>query len=219
MKDEDFKQFMVKNSFWLASGSWKNWEYTINNPPIRWGAKEKERNLWDKLDIGDIVFCSASSKTERLFKKNGIFMVGKVTRKFNLEKNDGYYPGSETDSTDFFRYRFELKPLKIVKNDAELLPIVDGLVFRKSINRITNPSVIGKLSENLEKYWNIKIGSQDKIEKLIYEFDRNRNYFASDRTLKKDETFKYRDEFLAKFPINKISDMKLDEYVIGSIEI
>ena len=206
---------ITHNSFWLASGSWKNWEYTINNPPMRWGTKEKERNLWDKLNIGDIVFCSASSKTERLFKKNGIFMVGQVTRKYELEKNDGYYPGSKSDSTDFFKYRFELEPLKIVKRDEELLPIVDGLVFRKSINRITNPSVIGKLSENLAKYWNIKIGSQDKIEKLIYEFDRNRNYFASDRTLKKDETFKYRDEFLAKFPIDKIPDMKLDDYVIG----
>lgn len=205
---------MKKNSFWLSSGSWKNWEHTINNPPIRWGAKEKERNLWEKLQVNDVVFCSASSKTDRPFTKNGIFMVAKVIRKYVLEKNDGYYPGSLIDDKDFFRYRFELESLKIVEKDEDLLPVVNGLVFRKSLNRITNTGAIRQLTENLDKLWNVKIESDDGFEKLIRKFDQNRKLFRS--WWKTDEEREQElHEFTSRFPIDKIPDMKIEDYVFG----
>jgi len=201
-------------SYWVSSGSWKNWNHTINNPPIRWGITEKDKNLWDKINTGDIVFCSASSKTPRIFKKNGIFMVGKVTEKYELDKRDGYYPDSYPDSKDFFKFRFELDPIKIVKTDEELLPFVAGLVFRKSINRITNSSTIRKLSENLEKYWNVEIESQNNYEKIIHKFDQNRKLFRS--WWKTDEERKQElYEFTSRYPIDNIPDMKIEDYVFG----
>jgi len=53
------------------------------------------------------------------------------------------------------------------------------------------------------------------LEEIIKEFDRNRNFFDPERTSRKDETLKLRNKFLEKFPINKIPEMKLDDYVMG----
>ena len=56
------------------------------------------------------------------------------------------------------------------------------------------------------------------IEELIKKFDQNRNLFWSEYLSVKNETLKYRDDFLAKFPISHIPDMKLDDYVIGKLD-
>lgn len=146
-----------KSPFWIANGSWKSWNHTIHNRPIRWGTKDE--NLWNILQLDDIVFCSATSKQDRPFKDNGIFMVGKVIRKFELDENDGYFPDSENDTETFFKYRFELKELKIVQTDNELLPLVQGINSRRAINHITNEQVIKDILRNLDHKWNIKFDS------------------------------------------------------------
>jgi len=65
-KIRETKNRTNQNSFWIASGHWRNWEHTINNLPVRWGTKQKEKYLWDILKVGDIVFCSASSRSEKI---------------------------------------------------------------------------------------------------------------------------------------------------------
>ena len=148
-----------KNSpYWLVSGSWNNWNHTLNNLPIRWGTTAK--NLWEILKINDIVFCSASSKSERSFNKNGIFMIGKVTKKYHVRRDDHYFPENLNHNKDVFAYRFEIMPLKIVKTDDELLPLVDGLSTRQSINHITKNFVIDDLLNNLEDLWKIDLKSE-----------------------------------------------------------
>jgi MoxR-like ATPase/integrase len=154
-KETSSEEKFEESPFWIASGSWNNWNHTMNNLPIRWGTKAE--NLWKILKINDIVFCSASSKSDRIFSDNGIFMVGRVKRKFKLEKNDDYYPDASKDPENFFKYRFEIEPLKIVKTDEGLLPLVPSLTVRQSINHITNPQIIKELLDNLESLWDIKL--------------------------------------------------------------
>jgi MoxR-like ATPase len=153
--NEDSKE----SPYWVSSGAWKNWEHTLNNHPIRWGVKEKEKNLWEKLQIDDIVFCSCSSKSERPFTKNGMFMVGRVSKKYELVVNDGYYPESLENGEGFFKYRFELEPIKVISTDDKILPFPPNLAVRKSINHVTNVEVIKELLKNLEEQWDVKLDS------------------------------------------------------------
>jgi len=169
--------------YWAASGSWKNWDHTLKNLPIRWGTKDE--NLWNKLEIKDFVFCSASSKSPKPFKKNGVFMVGKVTKKYRLEKDDGYFPDGQSEQTIelldgeslSYQYRFEIEPLKIVENDNELLPYVNGIVVQKSINHITRNSVIKNMLTNLEDIWKINLNS-DLEDTNMAELIVKDNYFV-----------------------------------------
>lgn len=70
--------------------------------------------------------------------------------------------------------------------------------------------------------FSLKEGSKNvtpmDIEELIEKFDKDRNFFWSEYSSYKNETLRYRREFLAKFPISHIPDMVLDDYVIGKLD-
>ncbi len=209
---------MSEKSFWLASGTWENWEHTINHPPVRWGVKKSEKNLWDKLKPDDVVFCSASSKSPRPFKKTGFFMVGTVIRKYVLDKNDSYYPDSDNVENSF-QYRFDIKPLKIVSTDDEILSGVDGLVYRKSINNITKPSVRKDLLKNLGEQWNISLDESNEFkhltfEELIEKFDKDRFFFDPDRETEAERESE-RKKFTTDFSIDKIPSLTIEQYAPG----
>ena len=53
-----------------------------------------------------------------------------------------------------------------------------------------------------------------ELEKLIIEFDKNRFYFWPERETEEERNQK-RDEFVSKYPIEKISSMKLSDYATG----
>jgi len=57
---------------------------------------------------------------------------------------------------------------------------------------------------------------KESVEDLIQEFDENRNFKKEKPELVK-EAEQQREYFISKFPMQKISEMKLDDYVAGKV--
>jgi hypothetical protein len=56
-----------------------------------------------------------------------------------------------------------------------------------------------------------------QLEELIKAYDKNKNLFLNDRPLL-EEREKLRQDFVSRFPKNKIIEMRIGEYVQGKVD-
>lgn len=145
--------------FFIALGPWSNWEHTMNNPPFRWGVNPSSASnvgVFNALRPGDVVYYYANQDKPTPFSKRGFFGVGKVTRKYD-EDSERYWPDEKLKNEIIYKHRFEIKSLKLVESDSEMLPWIEGLPFTKGLNRIANESTLKQLIDNTEKIWGITL--------------------------------------------------------------
>jgi len=147
--------------FFIALGPWSNWDHTINNLPFRWGVNPSSASnigVFNALREGDIVYYYANQDKPTPFSKRGLFGVGKVTRKYD-EDSERYWPDEKLKDEIIYKHRFEIKSLKLVQSDSEILPWIDGLPFTKGLNRIANQDTLHQLIDNTQKIWNVDLNS------------------------------------------------------------
>jgi predicted RNA-binding protein len=63
---------------WISVGKVKNWETAISGNI--WGVKPTQKNLWEKLQKGDLLLFYATSPIK------GVIGIGKVENKFKQDK-------------------------------------------------------------------------------------------------------------------------------------
>ncbi len=163
--------------YFMAVGPWTHWSHTQNNLPLQWGVKKDSRNsnfaIYEKLQIGDIVFIKESRKRTKHFGKNGIFGVAKVTRKFE-ERKIRYWPDEIIKKRVIYPYRFELDPIFLGKSDKDLIPWVKGLPYTKGLNHVVDEKPLKQLLNNANKKWKTKL-EYTKIPFEVNEFYQKRD--------------------------------------------
>ena len=218
--------------YFMAVGPWKSWKYTIKNLPLRWGVDKKTTTksptTYNKASKGDIVFYYSTREKPTNFTKTGFFGIGvvKKTRSITEEK---YWPKEKEAGKTLFTYKILLDTLKFARSDQELIPISDGLPLRRGFSHTNPGKPLDELLENTKNKWNIFVSSEkqlpsdrkitpEEFESLIKRFDKERTIFDkgkrwqyyNDRQKKEQ-----REEFVSKFPIDKIQDIAIDEYAEG----
>ena len=210
--------------YFTAGGPYSNWKWTIDNPPIRWGLEPGASNdgVFKKIRIGDFVFFFSTRASVRVdgppFTKRGLFGLGIVNKKYSNAPK--YYPDETAQNKAIWSNRIELKVLKIVDTDSELLDWIDGLPFTKGINVIANPVIRDKLIESTKNNWGIDVSSiapensEDTFEELIKKFDHNRKYFQEKGDwITTDESQKELEEFKKQFPLEDLQNMTLEQFI------
>ncbi len=109
------------------------------------------------------------------------------------------------------------------EHDFKNIPVYKVLVNNGIVNEVNSEFQlnIGILNEEerlqLILLCNWKIENESlQLEELIKAYDKNKNLFLSERP-SSEEREKLRQDFVSKFPENKIKDMKIDEYVQGKL--
>lgn len=82
---------------------------------------------------------------------------------------------------------------------------------KKKINPNSNQKVSAALAKG-----NVRKISKEELEKLIIAFDKDKNLFDLNRDLAILQ--KTRDDFVSKFPVKKISSLKLEQYAPGKLD-
>ena len=190
-----------KIRFFIALGPWSNWDHSLNNPPFRWGVNPSSASnvgVFNALRPGDVVYYYANKDNPTPFSKRGLFGVGKVTRKYDEDK-ERYWPDEKLKDEIIYKHRFEIESLKLVQSDSEMVPWVDGLPFTKGLNRIANEDTLKKLIDNTEKIWNIKLNDsttdvflserdfENMVKAIPLVVEYNKNKLQSDQRIPKAE--------------------------------
>ena len=147
-------------NYFTAVGPWTSWSHSLKNKPLQWGIRDDSQNsnlaIYDLLKIDDIVFFKVSQKHSKKFSKNGIFGIGKVTRKFHDAKSR-FWPDEKAENKVQYPHRFEMQPLKIVDSDKELLPWITGLPFTKGLNHIVQTNLLKSLIVSCNTKWKLEL--------------------------------------------------------------
>ena len=145
----------------MAVGPWYNWHHTIENPPLRWGVKPDPQgsnlDVYNLLELDDIVFFKATQKKSKRFSTNGIFGVGKITKKIFDDKNPYFYDEIKQNKV-LYPYRFHLEPIKIVDSDQDIVPWIKRLPYTKGLNHIVEAGPLKLLIKRTDKKWKTKLG-------------------------------------------------------------
>lgn len=197
-------------------------------PKVRvWGSVNTETQFkkWRNLKKGDILLFYHDKK----YLGSGILE--------GTEKNsvlaDSLWGYKDPDTKQSFELVMFMKPSNVFDEDVDslklnkLLDYADNFMPTRTLDFF--PVVKNKTDALIEKYGSLEkalntIGfslNQEQqtvlsdLEKLIVKFDKNKNLFNPEFLNDKTQSFKTRDSFLAKFPIDRILEMDLDDYVIG----
>jgi MoxR-like ATPase/plastocyanin len=141
-------------------------------------------------------------------KKGDIVIASKGKKKIvgiGVAKGE-YKFFSQDDST----YRHTI-PVDWYYTQEKDIPIQGD--WRKTVGPITSEKFCSLITGS-EMTTTENIVIPNEIQKLIVEFDTNRKLFSEDWKTD-DEIDKERQEFITQFPIDKISEIELDEYVQG----
>lgn len=156
---KEFEDMQLHHQCFLALGGWSNWSHTIQNGPLRWGvdpSTPSNLGVYNSVEEGDYVVFYQNKDEPAKFTQRGMFGIGRVTRKYTSE--EPYWPDEVSAGNAIYTHRFELEPLKISRDDDEMIPWIDGLPFTKGLNSIKNEEVLAKLLSEIQRKWNLSLG-------------------------------------------------------------
>ena len=84
---------------WISVGKIENWETAISGNV--WGVKESQKNLWDKLQRGDLLLFYTTSPV------SGIIGIAKIENKIKQDKP--LWPEELKKNQVIWPYRFDFK--------------------------------------------------------------------------------------------------------------
>jgi len=223
------KSFVQK--FFTAVGPWENWKHTLANKPIRWGIKPEKSNIavFNKLNLGDIVFFYVTGERPSRFSRPGWFGFGRVSG-INPNVKKPYWPDERRENKVIYTHQLEIEPiLKKLSND-NLIPSTHGLPITKGLNHIANMKTLQDFFKMINENWDVSVGDMinvydknlaslnssesESFEKLILDFDKDRNLFEPERE-PPELIEKLRRDFITRFQIEKVAAIRIDDYVLG----
>ncbi|MBI1663633.1 MAG: AAA family ATPase [Nitrosopumilus sp.] len=141
--------------FFMITGPWTNWEFSIHNMPMKWGIKPEALNntIYKMMKPGDIVFFYQTLYKPIHFSKRGVFGVGKVIAK--KDSTGPFWPDEVKEGKILYEKIFEIERIKIAQNDDEVIPWIEGLPWTKGLNHIVNENSLSKLLDDVSKKWGI----------------------------------------------------------------
>lgn len=189
---------------------------SVNNP--------QKYNKWKELKKGDIF----------LFYHNKKYIASAFLEgtEQNPELADHLWSYKDPETKQSFELIMYIKPTDVFNEDVDYQnfnKLLDYEIETFMPTRTLDFTTVkkNKTDELIKKHGNLenalktigfRLGGNDStnnLEELIQKFDINKNIFLENYSERKTETFKTRDQFLARFPIEKILAMNLDDYVVG----
>jgi len=192
-----------------------------------WGSiyNSQNYNKWKELKKGDIL----------LFYHNKKYVASGILEgtEHNQELADYLWGSKDEESRKTFELMVFMQPTSVYTDDVDFQKLNQLLGYDEDFmpTRIMDFTTVNKdkTEDLIEQHGNLENalklvgfsfnGTQNEmssnLEDLIKKFDKNRNLFKSEFSEVKTKSFETRDLFLDKFPIEKIPDLTLDDYVIG----
>jgi hypothetical protein len=147
--------------FWTLTGDMENWERAISSSV--WGVREGRKNLWDRLEVGDMLFFYIKKPV------SGIVGTGRVIRKF--EQKTPFWADEVRENKVIYPYRFEFKIDYIIpqtrwRDDAVKIQDL-GVGVIGGMNPLTNEDTVKSLITRLDKSWNttLSLRPEEGLEK------------------------------------------------------
>jgi len=173
---------------WISVGTPENWETAIAGNI--WGVVEGRKNVWEKLQKGDILLFYATSPIK------GIIGVGRIKNKFKQDKPLWAKEIKENRVIWPYRYDFEVEFL-LPRSDWENKKVsITGLNvnIRTGLNLIKDREVVKLLLQRMDETWNTelirlieeipekiplkKVSIHDEIKEKLLELGRIEGYIA-----------------------------------------
>jgi len=192
-----------------------------------WGSIYNSQNFskWKELKKGDIL----------LFYHNKQYIASGILEgtEHNQELADYLWGVKDEETRKTFELIVYMHPSSVFSNDIDFQKLNKLLDYDKDFmpTRIMDFTTVNKdkTDELIKKYGSLEnalktvgfaFNTHQKptsldLEEIIKKFDKNRNFFNDTFVSEKNESLQIREQFLEKFPIEKIPKMKLDDYVIG----
>lgn len=220
------KTKLITNYF-IAVGSWNSWEHTIKNPPLQWRINKevitKSPEIYNKISEGDVVFYYATKRKPIHFTETGFFGIGAVKSK-SITREE-YWPEKKEAGKAMFTHKVFLDTIKFSQTESELISVSDGLPLRNNFNHIDPGEPLNELLKNAKLQFGVSKPKEkspsgitpEKFEALIKMFDKERTIFYEHTNWKyyDKQRGEQREEFVSKFPIDKIQDITIERYVLG----
>lgn len=138
---------------WISVGSIKNWETAISGNI--WGVKESQKNIWEKLQKGDLLFLYATAPVK------GIIGVARIENKIIQDKP--LWPEELKRNQVIWKYRFEFKVEYLLpRNDwtskkVDVKELKIKVSVMSGLSRIRDFESVRSLLEEIDKRWNTEL--------------------------------------------------------------
>lgn len=162
--------FDPSKNYFMINGGWTNLGFSLSKKPFIWatqGTDPSTKGVWDKLQPGDIVFVSNSTKDSGPhFSDKVILGIGICLKKFKGTKP--YWPDELKKNKVIYDHRFELELFMPHQSQAILFNSIKGLPYTKGFNAIANEENIKQLLNQISNNWTFQKPLIENIEKITF---------------------------------------------------
>jgi predicted RNA-binding protein with PUA-like domain len=136
---------------WISVGKVKNWETAISGNI--WGVKPTQKNLWEKLQKGDLLLFYATSPIK------GVIGIAKVENKFKQDKplweeerkkNQAIWPYRYDFKVEFVLPRIDWESKKVSTEGAKINRMA-------GLSSVKDKETVKSLLQKMDQTWNTEL--------------------------------------------------------------